>query len=274
MGTLWIVATPIGHVDDISLRAIEVLKTVDGILAEDTRHSGRLMARLGITTQLKACDQHKESQVAVWLERHLAQGKSWAYISDAGTPGISDPGGRLAEHVTEAGHIVRVVPGPSAVTAAIMGAGLVAQPFLFVGFLPRKQGKIERLLTQYASLDVTIIFYEAANRLEKTLTLCESAFLGRRVVVGRELTKMHETFHRGRIGEPLKPAFVDKGEVVVMIEGGVELHVQSDVQPMKRILSDANLTKKDKIKRLKEQHQFSRNEAYDLVEWWRSEETP
>ncbi|MGA1723796.1 MAG: 16S rRNA (cytidine(1402)-2'-O)-methyltransferase, partial [Ilumatobacteraceae bacterium] len=218
-GTLHLVSTPIGNLSDISTRAIEVLRRADLICCEDTRHSGRLLQHLAIEARrLAVCNEHTERDLVDEVVDLLASGHSVALISDAGTPALSDPGGRLAAAVAEAGHQVEAVPGASALLAALVVSGLDSTRFTFEGFLPRSGRDREERLAEVSASAVTVVIYEAPHRLERTLADLGAACGGeRRVSVSRELTKMHEETLRGTlasidVGTP-------RGEYVIVLEG-------------------------------------------------------
>ncbi len=220
-GTLYVVSTPIGNLEDITLRAVRVLKEVAIIAAEDTRHTKQLCAHFGITTPLTSYhDFNKEDKTAVLLER-LRGGASIALVSDAGTPVISDPGYFLITRSIEAGIRVVPIPGPSAVLAALAASGLPTDAFRFEGFLPRKDGprskRIERLREDSASL----ILFESPHRIGKLLTSLHAILGNRRAVLGRELTKRFEEFRRGTLGELLEQVHTHppKGEITLVVEG-------------------------------------------------------
>ena len=195
--TLSIVATPIGNLGDITLRALDTLRTADVIACEDTRHARRLLDHHDIRSQLLALHEHNEQQAAAKLLALLADGKSVALISDAGTPAISDPGARAVAAVRQAGYRVTPLPGPNAAIAALSAAGLDDAQFHFVGFLPAKSGARRTALESLKSLPATLVFYEAPHRIEETLADL-AALLGpaREIVIARELTKLFEQIER------------------------------------------------------------------------------
>ena len=224
MSKLYIVATPIGNLSDITLRAIETLKNVDLILCEDTRVSKRLLDHYEIATSLTSYHQHSgEGKIKSLLEK-IKAGANLALITDAGTPGISDPGNKfIAEVVNKIGSACQIIPipGPSAVIAALSVSGLPTDKFLFLGFLPHKKGR-ETLFKRIQENEETIVFYESTHRIIKTLErLGKLLEADRRVVVSRELTKKFETIYRGNILEVLEQIKKDtvKGEFVVIIQG-------------------------------------------------------
>ncbi|MGC9364647.1 MAG: 16S rRNA (cytidine(1402)-2'-O)-methyltransferase [Fidelibacterota bacterium] len=219
-GILYIVATPIGNFDDITLRAIEVLRTVDVIACEDTRHSAKLLNHFGIQAKKISYYDEVETQRSGVLIAMLESGKSVALISDAGTPGISDPGYRVIEKALADGITVIPVPGPSAVLAALVASGFATDRFTFEGFLPRKKGRRTRL-EELSNEARTMILFESRLRLLKTLKDLETYFGDRRIVIGREMTKYYEEYTRGTIPEVILhfTENVPRGEFVIVIEG-------------------------------------------------------
>ena len=223
-GSLFIVATPIGHREDISARALETLRTVALIAAEDTRNSGLLMQHFGIRTPLTALHEHNERSVSATLMQKLQSGLSVALISDAGTPAISDPGALLVESALAGGIRVVPIPGPSAVTALLSVSGFSARHFFFYGFLPVKAGARTRELATLAGLQATLVFYEAPHRIRECLAALAEVLGGeRRIVIGRELTKLFETVHRTTLAGALNWIDADpnhqRGEFVLAVEG-------------------------------------------------------
>lgn len=223
-GTLYVVATPIGNLGDMSPRAIEVLRGVGRIAAEDTRHSAVLLRHFGIATPLTALHEHNERQAVEGLVERLRAGESLALVSDAGTPLISDPGYHLVRAVHAAGLRVVPVPGPSAVMAALSASGLPTDQFLFVGFLPSKAGPRRAVLEGLAREPRTLVLFEAPHRVAETLVDLAAAFgEGREATLARELTKTFETVRCLPLGE--LRAFVaadadqQRGEVVLVVAG-------------------------------------------------------
>ena len=206
MSTLYIVATPIGNLSDASARSIEVLGAVDGVLAEDTRRSRKLLDRYDLRTPLTSLHEHNEaSRIRGVLER-LDAGEDLALVSDAGTPLLSDPGERLIRAVLDAGHVVTPIPGPSAILSALMGAGFSTVPFTFHGFVPRKGKSRQAMLMQVAAAAETSVVFESPERLAALLEeLAGLTAAGRQVVVAREMTKIHEEFFRGTMAEAFCP---------------------------------------------------------------------
>lgn len=223
-GVLYIVATPIGNLDDISLRAISILREAALIAAEDTRHSGQLLRHHGIDTPMVSCHEHNEQQRSEELVRRLEGGDDVALISDAGTPLISDPGYRLVRAARARGIRVSPVPGASSAIAALSAAGLPTDSFHFCGFLPSKGNERSARLRQWSALAGTLVLFESSHRIERLLGEIETIFEDRPCVVAKELTKLHERFLGGtaaEIGRQLAAdAQLTKGEFVVMIDNG------------------------------------------------------
>lgn len=217
---LYLVATPIGNLSDITLRAIEVLKTVDWVASEDTRHTGLLLKHLGISRPQMAVHEHNERRVVQRILGLLQDGKSVALVADAGTPCISDPGFGVVRAVIEAGLQVTMVPGPTALVMAVVLSGLPVHAFTFRGFPPRKGGPRRRFLAVDAQSPHTLVFYESPYRVRAFLEDALAVLGDRRVAVGKELTKVFESVRRGRISEVLSQLEADpKGEYVIVIEG-------------------------------------------------------
>ncbi len=220
-GSLYIVSTPIGNLDDITLRALKILRHVDLIAAEDTRRTRRLLSHFDIHIPLVSYFEHNELKRLDKLLSHLKTGKEIALVSDAGTPGISDPGYRLIKQAIESGIPVIPIPGPSAIIAALSISGLPTDSFTFVGFLPKKGGKRRKLLDKLGDLNGTSILYESPHRLMETLEDLHHVCGDRQITVTRELTKAFEEVIRGRISEiidTLKNRRI-KGEITIVLAG-------------------------------------------------------
>jgi len=220
-GTLYIVSTPIGNLEDVTLRAKRVLAEVDLIAAEDTRHTQQLLARYEIHTPLTSYHDHNKEEKAPVLIERMRQGQSMALVADAGTPTISDPGYHLITGCISAGIPVIPIPGPSAPLAALAVSGLPTDAFLFAGFLPRKPGARQKRLEALAPLRETLIFFESPHRVVRLLEELHQRFGDRRVAVGRELTKLHEEIIRGRLSEVVERMMGRsvKGEITIVVEG-------------------------------------------------------
>ena len=222
-GTLYVVATPIGNLEDITLRAVRILKEVDVIASEDTRQTRKLLDHYGISKPQISYQEHNEKARAEELLRELQAGKNIALVSDAGTPLIADPGYRLVDLARDAGIPVSPIPGPSAILAAISASGLPTDSFLFRGFLPARCGQRRKLLGELRDSESTLIFYETPHRIVEALDDIASVLGPRPVVLARELTKIHEEFVRGtaqELKDVLEQRVSIKGEFVVMIGKG------------------------------------------------------
>src|SRR5436190_1442763 len=218
---LYVVATPIGNLADITLRALDILKEVDVVAAEDTRHSGLLLKHFGIQKPFVSYHEHNEAARTAELIERLARGDNIALITDAGTPGLSDPGLRLIRECINRELPFTIVPGASSILTALLGSGFSTEKFSFRGFLPVKSGRRERELRAAAERDETAIFFESPYRLTKTLAACIDIMPERQLCVARELTKKFEEFRRGAAGELLAhyQAHPPKGEIVLLISG-------------------------------------------------------
>jgi 16S rRNA (cytidine1402-2'-O)-methyltransferase len=218
---LYVVGTPIGNLDDITLRALEVLKSVDVIAAEDTRHSGNLLRHFEIRKPLVSYHEHNEAMRSEELAQRLAEGENVALISDAGMPGLSDPGARLIRKCIERGLPYTIVPGVSATLTGLVGSGLAAEAFCYRGFLPVKSGQRERELRAAAERAETTVFFESPYRILKTLAASAAIMPDREICVCRELTKKFEEFRRGKAAELLAhyESHPAKGEITLVISG-------------------------------------------------------
>lgn len=218
---LYLVATPIGNLGDISKRAIEILSSVDIVAAEDTRHSGNLLRHLGIKTRMVSCHEHNEARRTAELIVELKAGRSVALISDAGLPSISDPGYRLVRACIAEGLSYTVIPGPSAVLTALVGSGFDTTRFFFGGFLPVKSGGREREISAAGAREETTVVFESPHRLLKTLDACSRLIPERQLCVARELTKQFEEYRRGVASDLLAhyTAHPPKGEIALVIQG-------------------------------------------------------
>ena len=268
-GSLYVVSTPIGNLSDLSHRAIEVLTAVATVLAEDTRHSRTLLARYGIRTRLESYHEHNEATAAPKVVARLAAGESLALISDAGTPLLSDPGARLIAAAIDAGISIVPVPGPSALLAAVVGAGLPADRFTYFGFLARKgKDRADALLDIIASRHLSVL-YEAPGRVGALLADLAVAGGGERpAVVARELTKQFEEFARGTVAE-LATKYADeapRGEVVVLVAGGLEIVVDEAAVRIRAVeLKAEGLSAREVARVLSIECGASRNLAYRIA---------
>ncbi len=220
-GILQLVGTPIGNLGDASPRSIDALTHASVVLAEDTRVTSKLFVRFGIRTPLVRCDEYKMMQRADEVCERIRQGECVALVSDAGMPGISDPGQRLVDAVLDAGLRVEVIPGPSAVTCSVALSGLRCEHFLFYGFLPRKTARLEHELKTLLALDAALVFFESPHRVIHTLAVLADLVPGRRAALMRELTKVHEEVIRGQLHAlyaQLQQSKTIRGECVIVVE--------------------------------------------------------
>jgi len=266
-GVLYIVATPIGNLEDITLRALRILKEVHLIAAEDTRHARILLARYEIQTPLTSYHEHNERAKARPLVERLERGEPIALIADAGTPAISDPGYRLVAEAIRAGIRVIPIPGPSAL--ALSASGLPTDRFAFEGFLPAKKPQRKGKLKDLARDPRTLVFYEAPHRLKDSLVDMLEILGDRPIAIGREITKIHEEFLRGRVSEVLAQlADRDvKGEITLIVHGGAAgvAIAQEEIGAQAQRLIDQGMGVKDVSELLSERYGISKREIYRIA---------
>ena len=268
-GTLYLVSTPIGNLGDMTHRAVEVLSSATIVIAEDTRHSRRLLDHYHISTPLRSYHEHNEAKETPKLVAKLRSGDSIALISDAGTPLISDPGSRLVAAALQANLPVVPIPGASAVMAAIVGSGMSLERFAFLGFLPRKGRERSEMIADVVASRSTVVMFEAANRVGATLDALAEAGAGERpAVVARELTKQFEEFKRGSVAE-LASVYRDadpKGEVVLVIAGAEKpLATKSELSDAARKLRASGNSPRDVMDHLVSSLGAPRNLAYKIA---------
>lgn len=265
-GTLYVVPTPIGNLEDITLRAIRILKEVDLIAAEDTRHSRKLLNHLGISTPLISYYREKEFERSRELLSRLKEGSSIALITDAGTPGISDPGSVIVREAREQSIPVVPLPGASALTTALSAYGLEATSFLFLGFPPAKKGQRIKLFESVAKNEYTLVFYESPHRIEQMLADALEVFGNRQAFWARELTKSHEDLLAGCLTDLLAASNSgrDRGEFVVIIAPGIKEEVKGEsIEDMLLWYRDnSDLSLKDVCRQLAEDLGISRSKIY------------
>jgi len=267
---LYVIATPIGNLEDISLRALRILKEVDLIACEDTRHTQKLLTHFGITTRTVSYHDHNEMQRATELLVSLEKGQRVALVTDAGMPGISDPGFRLISLAVQQGIQVIPVPGASAFLAALVASGLPTDSFHFNGFLPAKRAQRRKLLESIISSAYTQIFYESPHRIIESLEdIAEVLGISRRLVIAREVTKLHEEFLRGSAGDLLEIARARelKGEITLLIARADELPQghQPAISVGRRVnelMSSEELDEKTALKRVARELGISKSDAY------------
>jgi len=276
-GTLYVVATPIGNLEDITLRALRVLRRVDLVACEDTRHTRKLLTHHGIAASTISYHRHNETARTGRILQRLVDGHDVALVSDAGVPGISDPGHVLVAAAVEAGIPVTAIPGPSALTAALSIAGLAADSFLFLGFAPSRRGERHRLLLSLRSQRRLLVFYESPHRLARFLGDCLEIFGNRPACLCKELTKIHEQCRRGRVLDLLEWAESRggvKGEFVVLIEGDRSEEAPTDGDLDELLLwyrENTRLSMKDCVKKIAADLGLSRSAVYGraLAVWQR-----
>jgi 16S rRNA (cytidine1402-2'-O)-methyltransferase len=271
-GTLYLVATPIGNLQDMSQRAIEILKTVDVIACEDTRHTKKLLNTFNITNKLISYHEHNETARAGELCKMLEGGRSVAVVSDAGTPGINDPGYRIVQKAIGVGVPVISIPGPVAFVNAAVISGLSTDSLFFGGFLPSKKNERRRRLREVGEIAATLLFYESPRRLKASLRDCLEVLGDRKAVVARELTKLHEEVVRGKLTEIIAAftAVEPRGEIVLVID---RLHEKRDVTTANISLADRvselvgqGIDRKTALKTASKEFGVSRSEAYRLLQ--------
>lgn len=269
-GTLYVVGTPIGNLEDMTFRAVRILQNVDAIAAEDTRHTGKLLQHFQIATpQISYHDHNRQSRTLELLER-LQQGNAIALVTDAGMPGISDPGYELVKACAEAGVVVVPIPGPSAAIAALTASGLPCDQFVFEGFLPAKRTARRSRLDVLKTEARTLIFYEAPHRLRQTLQ--DLTLLGeeRQIALARELTKLHEEIWRGTIAEAI--AYYEErepqGEFTLVVSGGDRAQLVLSEEALKaelRSLFQQGVSRSEASRQLAEQTALPRRQLYQLA---------
>lgn len=271
---LYIVATPIGNLEDITLRALRILREVDLIACEDTRHTRKLLTHYKIATSLISYHEHNEYERAVELVNKMASGLNIALVSDAGMPLISDPGFHLVSEAVTRGIAVVPIPGASALITALAASGLPTNDFMFAGFLPPKQMARRARLAELSAISATLIFYEAPHRIKQTLTDAGEVLGNRQCALARELTKLHEEFLRGSLAdvtEGLKARDV-KGEIVLLIAPRLEseqakspIKSGSILEDMEALMSAEGIDQKMALKRVARLRGLTKSEAYRLM---------
>ena len=267
MGKLYVVATPIGNLEDITLRAINVLKSVDLIAAEDTRHTLKLLNHLEISKPLISYHRHNEElRVDVLIEK-LKEGQDIALVSDAGTPGICDPGEEIVKRCIEEGIEIISIPGACAIINALVCSGLDTKEFIFIGFLPLNKKLRKNKLEEIKQSTKTIIIYEAPHKLKTTLLDLKNFIGNRKIVLARELTKIHEEFIRGEIDDIISRVDELKGEMVILIEKAEVNDNDFDynnitLEEHYKIYEEQGLDKKEIIKKIAKDRKVNKNEIY------------
>ena len=265
---LYLVATPIGNINEFSPRAQSVLQEMDYIACEDTRNSGLLFSRFGIKKQLISCHEHNEEGASAKIIELLSVGKKIAYVSDAGYPTVSDPGSRLVKKAIENGIKVSVINGPSASLCALAASGLDTSHYYFEGFLPSKAVEMKRELEELKERKETIIFYESPHRISRTLLAIKEAFgHDRKACLARELTKLHEEYIHASIGElaDIDPSTLI-GEMVIVVEGKKKERSALNDEEIKSLLVEFSKTMKgkDAINKVAKENNLPKNRVYDI----------
>lgn len=278
-GKLIIIPTPLGNLGDVAKRTLLAFEACDTMCCEDTRVTGKLLAALGVEKRLERLDEATVSKRAGEIVRRVLDGEVIGFASDAGMPGVSDPGQRLVDEAHNQGAHVEVLPGGTAVATAYVASGFPTQSFYFGAFFPRKDGERKRTLESLRQLDAALVFYESPQRIVSALTCIADAFPLRRVAVCRELTKVHEEVYRD-FAPSVREEFAAraaagsiKGEIVIVIDAPTEEERQCDhaeqandaAHRAHELLAEGVLSKKDIVKALRDEFGISRNEAYDLV---------
>ena len=265
--TLYLVATPIGNLAEMTPRAIEVLREVDIIAAEDTRNTMKLLSHFEISTRCIAHHMHNEYESAKGLLQLLDEGKNVAVVSDAGYPLVSDPGQVVVNMVVEAGYNVVPISGANAALNALVASGLPAQPFMFVGFIKGNESEKRKECLEISKIKQTMIFYEAPHRIKKTLEMFLEVFGNRQVCLAREITKKHEEFIRGTLSEVIEICDELKGEMVIVMEGASDDVLTEDLpfsvinEKIQNYIREGFSTK-EAIKKVAKDHGLSKNELY------------
>ena len=269
-GILYLCATPIGNLDDMTFRAVKILREVDLIAAEDTRHTRKLLTHFDIHTPLIRYDEFSKVQQGEKILQELLAGKNIACVSDAGLPAISDPGADLVKLAIKNDIKICPVPGANAALSALICSGLSTEKFSFIGFLPNSKKNRREVLEKFSDREETLIFYEAPHRLQKTLSELKEIFGDRKIVLARELTKIHEEFLRGKISELEKNLSEPKGEFVIVVEGNkggenFETSTSENFLDAYKNLIDAGIDKKTAIRETAIKFNLSRREVYNSV---------
>ena len=269
VGTLYLVATPIGNLDDITLRAIKVLKEADLIAAEDTRHTLKLLNHLEISKPMISYHRHNEEFRCDYLIKELKEGKNTALVSDAGTPGISDPGEEIVKECIKENIKIVPIPGACAMVNALITSGISTKEFCFYGFLPLNKKNRKEKLEEIKDMNKTVILYEAPHKIKNTLEDLEKILdKGRKVVLAREITKIHEEFIRGTINELLEKSENLKGEMVLIIEGNDKEKENAlcnlSIEEHYKYYQEQGLEKKEIIKKIAKDRNVNKNEIYKL----------
>lgn len=261
--TLYVVPTPIGNLEDMTFRAIKILREVSFICCEDTRTSGKLLKYFDIKNKLMSLNEQNEKEKLKEVINELSIGNDVGIISDAGTPIICDPGYKVVKEVIDSGYNVVCLPGATAFVPALVTSGLKPYPFLFIGFLNSKAGKRKKELQKYSNYEYTMVFYEAPHRVKKTLNDMKSVWGNKNIIISREISKLYEEIFRGTIDEYLNEEVNIKGEFVIIVEGSVKKDEEVDVIALVSEYIKSGLTKKKAIERVSSEMDISRRKVYN-----------
>ena len=279
-GTLFIVATPVGNLEDITFRAVKTLKEVDLIAAEDTRHSKKLLLHYHIGTKLISCHEHNEADKVPGIINHLKNGFNIALISDAGTPTISDPGYKLVTGAAKEGISIIPIPGCNAAIAGLSVSGLPTDSFLFLGFLPKKRQKLQQTLEILKTQAPTMIFYESPRRVKNLITVMLNIFGDRKACLAREITKLHEEYIRGSLSyilKKLEEKEVIKGECSLLVQGCTKEKIITQKE-LEEIIMDrytaGDLGTSGLAKQISKEFNISKKYVYDMILKIKKGDTP
>ena len=262
---LYLIPTPIGNMDDITIRALNTLKEVELVLSEDTRVTGLLMKHFDIKKRLVANHEHNEEKNKNLVKNLLEEGKSIGLVSDRGTPVISDPGFEIAKYVIELGYNVIPLPGATALIPALISSGLDPMPFTFYGFLNSKESKRKKELELLKKVNHTMIFYEAPHRITDTLNNILEVFGNRKMCLAREISKKYEEIYRGTISDVIKETENIKGEIVFLVEGNKEVETFDDLSVIDHInmFIEDGLSQMDAIKKVAKLRKIPKSDVYN-----------
>ena len=281
-GTLFLIPTPIGNLEDMTYRAVRTLQEVDVVAAEDTRHTGVLLQHFNIAKPMISYHEHNKAEMGADLIQRLLDGQSIGLVSDAGMPAISDPGEDLVKEAIDAGIPIVPLPGANAGLTALIASGQNTKEFHFIGFLPKRKQNVKDMLSRIATYEGTLIFYEAPHRIEETIQSLYEGLGNRSITVGRELTKKFETFTRTTLFE-LQNDFsqiIEKGEFVLLVGGSETVTDETMVEevllsPLEAALAliKEGMPKKEAARQIAKERGLSRRDVYNEIEWYSKERT-
>ena len=265
IGKLYLVPTPIGNMDDITFRALKVLNEVDIVFAEDTRVTMNLLKKFEIVKKVESCHKYTEMKNKDKILNLLNSGKNIAYVTDRGTPLISDPGNVIVDYVIENGITVISLPGATALLPALNMSGISNEKFLFYGFLQSKSSIAKRELLDLKNIKYTIVFYESPHRIKNTLKLMFDVFGDRKIALVREISKLHEEVIRGNISQVLSLVDDIRGEIVLVVEGNFNIEDNNDYDKMVKVLIENGYSKKDACREIADKYGVSKNMLYNNI---------